>query len=122
MEKTFVVKEGIKETDFMFLNPKLLVIFAELCIYAHNNNLPVVITSMIEDVPGRKFKTHSEGRAIDISTKGWSLKNIKEVEYNFNDWFEDIGAISASDYKPRAVVYHKIPGGVDHFHFQVKRD
>lgn len=120
MQKTFAVKQETDINDLMYFNPKLLLLFAELCVYAHNNNLPVVITSMREDVPGREYKTHKEGRAFDVSTKGWDIKNIKEVEYNFNDQFCDIAAIGYESRKPKAVVYHKINDGAYHFHFQVK--
>lgn len=103
--------------DICMIDAKLLFMLSYFCIYAEKNNLPVVITSIMDEVEGRAHKTHIEGRAIDISTKDWPEENIAEVEYEFNLLFEDIAAVSASDGTPRAVVVHDAGKGL-HFHLQ----
>lgn len=120
MRQRFAVKKDVALNDFMFLHPYLVLIYANLCVYAYNNTLPIVVSSMIDKAPGRKSQTHKEGRAIDLSVHGWPDLKIKEITKKLNREFKHLAAISASDKKPRAVVVHDSGSGV-HFHLQVRR-
>jgi hypothetical protein len=85
--------------------------------------LPVIITSIIRPrIPGvSKSDTHAQGRAVDISVKGWSVDQCLEFQDYMNHNFgEQYGAISLTDGKPRACVYHG--GTALHHHLQVKRN
>lgn len=116
----FDFKIGIKREDLEMISPYLLLIFADLTIYAHEHNLPVVISSIREDVSGRKHRTHKEGRALDLSSRKWSRFHIDRVCLKLNKKYKEIAAFSASDGKPRACVYHKLKNGQYHFHLQVR--
>ena len=81
----------------------LLGLFAEYC---YTNNLPFKVTSITEDVRGRVTTTHREGRAVDLSTKGWTVNDIETATQYFNSRYSPLCAISKSDLKPRCLVYH----------------
>jgi len=85
------------------------------------HNLPLVITSIIRPmIPGvSKTDIHSKGRAFDVSVRGWTEKQCLDCQDYLNDNFsEKFGAISISDGKPRACVYHIGTG--PHLHIQCK--
>ena len=88
--------------------------------YAAIEGLPVEITSVFEHVEERQSRTHEEGRAIDISIRGWNEVQIAEVTTLLNTRMVGIAAISSSDGAPRAVVVHEIGALGRHFHLQVR--
>ena len=115
----FTCKEEVNIQDLEVIHYNLLFLFAIFYQYATYHDLPVKVTSIMEHVDGRLTKTHAQGRAIDLSLKGWTEEHIKDVSDILNTHCKDIAAISASDGVPRAVVVH----GKDenrHFHLQVK--
>lgn len=122
MKKQFTIKDDCTMEDFKMLNPNLLILFSTLLNFARNNDLPVCITSIITDRNGIRTAstTHEEGRAIDISVKGWDAKDIQGLISVMEYHHSNISAISASTLKPRPVVWHDSGYG-DHLHLQVKR-
>lgn len=109
--------EVIKE-DLFILSPATLQIFSELCMFAKKNLLPVKITSIISDVvQNRVSSSHKEGRAIDISSRGWTSFQALELQDHLNFKFQHLGATSFSDGKVRACVWHDAGFG-SHFHIQ----
>ena len=108
--------------DLMLLNPKVLIVLGHFLTYAETNNLPRVITSIKSD-RGHVVSTsttHEEGRAIDMSSAGWSKEDIDGL-IAYLDWeVGHLGAISASDLKQRVVIHHDSGSG-PHFHLQVSR-
>lgn len=123
MNKRFTLKDDCKMEDFQMLSPKVLVLFSTLLRFADNRNLPVVVTSMISDRENVKksTKTHEEGRAIDVSTKGWREKDIEDIQKIMLLEHHRIAAISYSDLKPKPCVYHNYENQGDHLHLQVRR-
>ena len=119
VSQKFRCKTGVGIKQFMFIHPSLLMLFSAFSDYSSNANTPVVITSIFEDVFGRVSKGHSEGRMMDLSAHGWTIEEINAVVGVLNEMFEGIGAISYSDGKSRAVVYHDAGSGY-HFHLQVR--
>ena len=119
---SFQTKKDVSIEDLKGMHPFILLIFAEFYLYCYENKIPCVLTSLMENAPGRISETHSDGRAFDASVRGWSDFHIHRIVYHFNEKFKDIAAISASDNKPRAVVYHKVEGGAHHLHFQCRKD
>lgn len=118
----FDVKDEVNYDDMKMLEPILFYVFASLCVYAKEYNLPVKITSMFDEVDGRITETHRDGRALDISSRGWPEDRIKDACNQINKKHSDIGAFSKKDGVPRACVYHKIEDGVFHFHLQVRKN
>jgi len=119
--KRFSLKEGVSNEELFYMSPMLYSLFAYLLGYCETHELPCTVTSITGEAEGRVTATHKEGRAIDVSVRGWSEFHIHRFVKKANNKFANIGAISSSDYKPRAVVYHAVDGGAPHFHLQVKR-
>jgi hypothetical protein len=114
-------KPEVNMEDFLVIHPWLYIVFGAFVAFAQDRDLPVKITSVVSDTVDvqRVSKTHATGRAIDVSVRGWSTKDIEDACNFLNKNFPDIGAISAKDGKRRACVYHKVFGGAYHFHLQV---
>lgn len=122
MKRYFDLKDGICLDDICMLHPNLIIMFGTVLNFASKNNLPVVVTSMVGDRGSVKAvsKTHEQGRALDLSVKGWSHEKIEELNEIIDKKHSDIGAISAKTLKPRPFVFHNYRGQGDHIHLQVK--
>jgi len=128
MLKTYVHKDGVDSGDWDKVSPHLLTIADYLMSHCDTYGLPIVFTSIIR--PGIKgisvSKTHSEGRAFDISVRGWSTEDITFLVGVINEHLS-IGAISFSDGSEREVIFEPsiVRGGkvvkTEHLHFQCKR-
>ena len=127
MHRPYIVKELLKCKHKPDVNPKdwhrvkdNLIHLAEFTMnFAKDRNLPLVFTSIIrEKLDGSVSKTHEQGRAFDISTKGWSDDHIKHFLTIINSSF-NVGAISLSDGKEKEAIYHDIGLGA-HIHVQCK--
>ena len=109
--------------ELVLIHPVLLYIFADINLYASENNYPTIeITRVVDEkIEGVSVSTtHEEGRAIDISVKGFTRQQIDHLVELFNNKYaEDYGAISYSDGKPRLMVFHKGTGW--HIHIQIRR-
>jgi hypothetical protein len=89
-------------------------------LWAWGNDLPFVITETITTLEDdQKLKrisnSHRTKRAADVSVIGWNKESIEKFILFFNEEHKDIASISASDLKPRMVVYHDSGHG-SHFH------
>lgn len=117
----FETKEDINLEDLKEMDPALLILLTRTFLFCSEFNLPCRITSIKSDRKNIKSssKTHEQGRAIDISTKGWTEHLIHSFLYRMNRDYAEIAAISASDLKPRAAIYHDVGYG-SHIHLQVR--
>jgi hypothetical protein len=99
----------------------LLKLYTIFVTWATLNKLPVEITAINDKIP-RLFQTHTEHRAIDISTRGWTYYDIAACMRYFSNCKEcqELGAISARTSEPTPLVYHRGTGW--HFHLQVRRE
>ncbi len=108
---------------FLSLDIELLKIIPYMIEWCNKNSVPFVVTRAlsenIEDVS--KSNTHPEGRAVDVSVKGWTADKIYEFEayWNAHGFCKSYGAVSAKDGVARLVVYHSGVGF--HLHLQVKK-
>lgn len=113
-------KPEVNMEDILNMNPNTWILMAAFKKFCVMHGLRCCLTSLIGDYQGpRVSKTHSDGRAFDASSKGWEDVFIKKLLFQINRDYSHIGAISYSDNKPRAVIYHN--GTAPHFHFQVRR-
>ena len=90
--------------------------------WAGKRKLPFVITRAIDAmIPGvSTSRTHEEGRAVDVSVKGWDCDHIDDFIHDSNKEFADkIGAISAKDGVSRFCVFHV--GTAAHIHLQTRK-
>ena len=80
--------EEDKELYFM-LHPVLQKILAAMALYCHSHSMPFVITDTISTVKederlNRVSSTHREGRAVDVSVKGWDAFYTNEFIQKFS--------------------------------------
>jgi hypothetical protein len=115
-------QDDIDLRDLLDMQPALMILFSRAFLYANEHQLPFRITSLISDRANVKSvsKTHEDGRAFDISVRGWSAVHIEKFVFMMNRDYADIAAISYTDHKPRAVVYHDYKNQGSHLHFQVR--
>lgn len=119
----FEIKDDVVLEDIMLLSPKVLIVLGHLITFADTRGLPVVVTSIISDRENVQSvsRTHEDGRALDVSVKGWTKTDIDDCIAYLNNIASHYGAISYSDNERRVVVYHNYRGQGDHLHLQVSR-
>jgi hypothetical protein len=120
--KSLPHKKGVDPNDWHEVLPGLRILAYESVEWIKSRNLPILFTSIIRPkIQGvSKSDTHAQGRAFDLSVKGWSADQCLEFEQYINDNFaENLGAISASDGRPRACLFHV--GTAPHQHIQTRR-
>lgn len=111
--------------DTMLFSQLLLplqAILGQMVLYATINGLPWKYTRIIDEkIPNVSVSdTHSEGRAADVSVKGWNIDDIDEFVDYFNKLYGEDYGTSADGKDPRVVVYHYGTGW--HFHIQIRRE
>lgn len=104
------------------LHPIAWMILAEAVVWASARSLPVSITETVttyeEDARLNRISvSHSEGRAFDMSTRGWDEESIALFMKNFETKYGAVAAIGRSG-KPSLIVRHDTGSG-DHFHVQI---
>lgn len=120
-------KDGVYTRDWLSVKTNLLLIVNWLMSYCEERGLPILISSVIRPkIAGVSVSdTHEEGRAFDISVRGWLKKDIEDCVTECNKQFSHIGAASKSDGVKRAAVFEddKFDGSGKqikwrHIHFQ----
>ena len=101
-----------------------MLVLCDVILWARAKQLPVVIsdavTTMEEDQKlARVSSTHREGRAFDLSTRGWAKDSIDECVRVFGFKYRHLAALG-QDGNPRLVYFHNAGTG-DHLHFQVAK-
>lgn len=117
------VKDDIELKDLTMLDPRVLIVLGHFTVFAEKRGLPVVITSIISDRKNVQAvsKTHEDGRAVDVSSRNWPKKRIRECVEYISQIVGHYGAISYSDFERRVIIHHSFRGQGDHFHIQVSR-
>lgn len=121
MEQLFDCKDDIDLNDLKELQPACWVLLTAALLYCKEHNIILTITSIKSDRKNVNSvsKTHEQGRAVDISVRGWSSLHRTRLCYILNRDYGDIAAISAKDGIARAAVLHDAGYGA-HIHLQVK--
>lgn len=121
MQRFWTAKHNnVDYEEMSFTNPFLGIIFYYLVAWANEHKLPVIQTSVLGKAKGRISKTHEEGRAIDISVRGWPEKLIQEIKNEMNSIYRDWGTCRPGGI-PKVFVYHDAGSGF-HIHLQVRRN
>ena len=124
MRKTFDLKRepGAELEDMLIMKGSLQIMLGFLNTFCEMNKVPCLLTNISHKFPVSKSNTHPEGRAIDVSVKGWSILQVRDcVEYlDAKADILGIGAYSLADGKRRVVVHHDAGLGA-HLHIQVGR-
>lgn len=106
------------------LSVEALMILCDVVLWARAKGLPVSITDAVtspeEDAKLKRVSsTHREGRAFDLSTRGWDKDSIDEAVRVFGFRYRHLAA-TGHDGSPRLVYFHDAGTG-PHLHFQVNR-
>lgn len=112
------------ELRFDEVHSKLKEIAYDMCNWCKGCDLPFVITgaksTAQEDLElNRRSKTHSEGRAFDMTRQGWSQAQIEEFAAHFTAKYEDVASLNIGGF-PNLIVHHNVGLG-DHLHVQIRR-
>ena len=104
------------------LHPAAFLVLARARQWAHDRDLPFVITSTVstkkeDEAINRQTKTHRQGRAFDLSVQSWSTDDIDDFKCDMEKELGGYGAISASDLARRLIVVHT--GTAPHIHAQI---
>lgn len=119
MKKYFTLKKGsVNSSELQNMNPKLMLVLGHFLTFCELHGLPCQITNITNKFKQSKTSTHVDGRAIDISVRGWAEMDIVNARQYMESVAGHYGAISARDYKKRVFVYHNVGLG-DHIHLQV---
>ena len=113
--------------DMLLIKGVLLSILLEMATdFAAPRGLNFRVTRAIDGmVPGvSKTNIHADGRAVDISTRGWPEYQILLFEKQFNDKYGEAVGTGPQGKRKRVVVYEN---GVDagrgaHLHIQINRN
>lgn len=85
--------------DIIRMHPITVMILAAAIVWAEERGLPVSVTETLsakaEDVALRRVsRTHLEGRAFDISMRGWNPEAQKAIVENLDASFAKYGAVN----------------------------
>lgn len=112
-------KDGVNPLDLAKIHPALLFVLGFIALYAKAFSLPVVVSSITDDAPNRKSKTHEDGRALDISLNGWGELHIHRLEFIVNQRFaRELGTAPSGE--PLRVIKVHDAGTGNHIHAQVR--
>ena len=116
-------KPGIAER-VLFLSPVALMILCDVIQWCDAYGLPCVVSDAVsteeeDERLKRVSTTHREGRAFDISTRGWGELQIKAIQQEFAHKYAGYAAIGKSG-NPVLVYFHDAGTG-PHLHFQVAK-
>lgn len=109
---------------FVETHPKLKEIAYDMCKWCTEQNLPFLITAAkstdLEDRQLKRIsKTHQEGRAFDMSRRGWTQAHLDEFTAHFTAKYEEYAAQNFAGF-PALIVHHDAGSG-DHLHIQIRR-
>ena len=119
-KKRLEIKPEVDVFDLLRVDPVVLAMISFTYEYCTQYNLKCMITSLMEEVPGRKTDVHRSGRAVDFHSESWGDFHIARFQHEFRKVFKGKGAFNRAG-EDRPIVYHKVEGGVSHFHMQVRR-
>jgi hypothetical protein len=103
------------------IHPNLFYLLGCIVKFAYDRSLPVTITSIIRPrLPVSVSDSHGDGRALDLSVRGWSVDHCLEAVDYFKKNFAHIGAISAKTGEPNPLVYEPTAKYGAHLHLQCR--
>ena len=122
MFKGIEYKDDVDPRDILKVSPLLIAVLGYVTQYCFENNLPMVITSIIRKPNDgiSKSTTHQDGRAFDLRLNNWNIGQIIKLEEYLKETCFDLGAISKETGEPRVIHVHG-DGNWLHAHMQVRR-
>lgn len=106
--------------DIYSMQPSLIIVLGTVLQFCKLNDLPCTLTNVTRSFPQSVSRTHPDGRAFDMSTKGWRQVDVTNCLSYVKKRVGHLGAYSKNSGAQTVGVYHNIGLG-DHIHFQTKR-
>jgi len=108
----------------LYMHPIMSLILIDMYWFCMSKNMNFTVTDTVSTIEedakiNRRHATHREGRAFDLSVKGWGKKFRKEFCEHFNKKYYNEAAISSSSLQRILCVDHV--GTAAHIHVQVDR-
>lgn len=107
-----------------WLHPFTMMIMCDVIMWAVEKGLPAVISDAVttlgeDEGLKRQSATHREGRAFDMSTRGWKREHVDECMRVFSFKYRYLSAMGTQG-QPVLVYFHNAGTG-DHLHFQINK-
>lgn len=117
-------KSSKEREEFSQISPRLQYILEDMSRWVAAHGYRFVITDLLSDAYddlrlGRVSASHSEGRAADVSIKGWPPDFQKKFELFFESAFNNDGAYSKRTREINLIEIHDNGNGA-HAHIQVR--
>jgi hypothetical protein len=117
-------KSKLIEERFDLCHPKLKAIAEDLAHFCEESDEEFTITDSFSTASedkklNRVSSTHREGRAFDVSIKGWDKVFLGEFVHYANSRYKQYGALGPNDVKRLCVVHDN--GNGNHCHIQLNR-
>ena len=124
-------KDGETAKEFDSIESTLRMILNDMARYCSLSGYDFIITDLLSSVFDdarlrRVSTTHQDGRAADVSVRGWPEGFVNKFISNFDYTHGHFGAISKKDGQQRLIVRHNVKRpdgsmGGDHLHVQIRR-
>lgn len=119
-------KSAREREEFSQISPRLQFILEDMSRWVAAHGRRFIITDLLSDAYddirlGRVSTSHAEGRAADISIKGWPEDFQKKFELFFESAFSGDGAWSKRTGKINLIEIHNSGHGA-HCHIQIRRN
>lgn len=125
MNKTFFsFKTPSEIEELRVIHPYAFFIAAGLVKYCYDVGFPSpIFTSLARTheenmLEGAESDSHVTMRAFDVSSRPYTVKQIKDIQEYMTKNYGKYGAENSNG-QIRLVVYHKVESGAFHFHFQI---
>lgn len=115
-----IKQDDNKNEDILELTGYSLIVLGYLKYFCEQTGLPLILTNVLNKYPESISETHPDGRAFDVSLKGWPEDLIKKCIIFLEDKCMHFAPISLRTGKPRLILRHDIGLG-DHLHIQTKK-
>ena len=113
--------EGSAELEDIYsMQPALIIVLGAVLQFCKDNSLPCKVTNVRHKFAQSISNTHPEGRAFDMSVRGWTGTEIKRCIHYVEKEVGHLGAISKNSGVRVVAVYHDVGLG-KHIHFQTQR-
>ena len=118
-------KSQVEREEFGQIHHKLRFILEDMARWVNAHGFRFVITDLLSDSfvderLGRVSTSHADGRAADISIKGWPKDFQVKFETFFEAAYKDLGAFSKRTGKINLVEIHDNGNG-PHAHIQIRK-
>ena len=114
-------KQPKQGTTLMFMHPLIMIVMFDMSLWCYQRGINFVVTDTISTLKrdrkiGRVFSGHRDRRAFDLRSRTFTPLQKSQFIELFNDKYDDIASISASDNVSRLIVEH---GNGDNLHFHI---